>query len=157
MAVLSFRNGLDFSVGFEWIHFNLVQCVENYSSNLQHFFDISRTNACSVNAHICAIWWKYQVGSLDVDEWVVTYEAARRCLSGMLTCPGLSNNNNNNNNHFISIAVNPLRRTAGTHHIYRTSVGTQARTTSHKQQGLARAEAANTNGAKQSHQLHPLP
>ena len=48
-------------------------------------------------------------------------------------------NNNNNNNHFISIAVKPLRRTASTHHIYRTSVGTQARTTGHKQQGLARA------------------
>jgi len=42
-----------------------------------------------------------------------------------------------NKNHFISIVVKPLRRTAGTHHIYRTSVGTQARTTSHKQQGLA--------------------
>ena len=33
---------------------------------------------------------------------------------------------NNNNNHFISIAVKPLRRTAGTHHIYRTSVGMHA-------------------------------
>jgi len=57
-----------------------------------------------------------------------------RCVAfvGCNTTTTTSVTNHHNNNQFISIAVKPLRRTASTY-IYRTSVGTQDKTTNHNQ------------------------